>query len=80
MQVFHCGGERTRCSEPNCRELARRACGFLLKGAKAGQPCGRALCETHFHPRPDVVVPAVGPQDKGAALASPPFYLFSVPF
>lgn len=54
MQVFLCGGERQRCSEPSCREVARRTCGFLLQGAKAGQPCGRLLCERHFHPRPDV--------------------------
>jgi hypothetical protein len=42
--VFVCGAPKERCSTLACRNIATSSCTFELRGRKAGEKCGRALC------------------------------------
>jgi hypothetical protein len=45
VTVFTCGAPRIDCETPGCHERAITACAFELGGRKAGQTCGRRMCE-----------------------------------
>lgn len=45
--LFICGPKPPGCTAPSCNRPTATTCAFKLSGSKAGQPCGRALCDGH---------------------------------
>jgi len=48
IMIFSCGGPKPPpCSVPGCGNPQWTHCVFELRGARAGEVCGRPLCSAH---------------------------------